>query len=70
MIAASLHVAAAHPHVALMEYQPVVLAAANRLLRQGLRCEGGTFALPPGPGLGIEFDEEVLRRFVDRAPPN
>jgi len=62
MIAASLHVAAAHPHVGLMECQPLVLAAANRLLRRPLVCERGHFVLPDGPGLGIAIDESAVAR--------
>jgi len=61
MVAASLHVAAASPQVKLVEYQPVVLAAANRLLKQPISCEGGRIRVPEGPGLGIEVDEAVLR---------
>ncbi|MBI1777978.1 MAG: mandelate racemase/muconate lactonizing enzyme family protein [Proteobacteria bacterium] len=66
MIAASLHVAAAHPHVSLMEYQPVVLNAVNRLLKRPLLCREGSFELPEGPGLGIELDEAVVRRHARR----
>jgi len=62
MVAASLHVAAASPQVKLVEYQPVVLAAANRLLKQPISCEGGQIRVPEGPGLGIEVDEAVLRK--------
>ncbi len=66
MIAASLHVAAASPRVRFMEYQPVVLQAVNRLLKQPLVCRGGAFQLPPGPGLGLEIDEAVLLQFARR----
>lgn len=64
MIAASLQVAAAHPHVSMMEYQPIVLAAGNSLLREKLCCEEGLFRTSGGPGLGIEIDEPVLRGLV------
>jgi L-alanine-DL-glutamate epimerase-like enolase superfamily enzyme len=64
MIAASLQVAAAHPQVTLMEYQPVILEAANRLLKVPIRCVGGQFTLPDGPGLGIEIDEAALARLA------
>lgn len=66
MIAASLQVAAARMAVSQMEYQPVVVAAANRFLVRPLICEAGLFDLPEGPGLGIEIDEERLRRLTDR----
>ncbi len=64
MIAASLQVASAIPAVWMVEYQPVVVAAANRLLRKPIQCAGGAFTLPDGPGLGIEVDEAALRRLA------
>jgi L-alanine-DL-glutamate epimerase-like enolase superfamily enzyme len=62
MIAATLQVAAAAPQVGLIEYQPVVLAAANRLLKKPILCEGGRMRVPEGPGLGIEIDEAALQQ--------
>ena len=68
MIAATLQVAAAAPQVDLVEYQPMVLGVANRLLKSPIRCEGGRLHVPAGPGLGIEIDEAALQRFaVDAA---
>jgi galactonate dehydratase len=64
MIAASLQVAAAAPQVGLVEYQPVVLEAANRLLKKPILCEGGRMRVPEGPGLGIEIDEAMLQQLV------
>jgi galactonate dehydratase len=66
MIAASLQVAAARNEVAMMEYQPVVVAAANRLLVEPLHCEGGRFRVPQGAGLGIDVDEAVVKRLTSR----
>jgi galactonate dehydratase len=64
MIAASLHVAASHPRVRFMEYQPVVLNAMNRLLKRPILCRAGSFMLPDGVGLAIEPDEPTLMRFA------
>jgi galactonate dehydratase len=64
MIAATLQVAAAAPHVGLVEYQPVVLELANRLLATPFRCEGGSMQVPEGPGLGIELDAAALEHFA------
>jgi L-alanine-DL-glutamate epimerase-like enolase superfamily enzyme len=69
MIAASLHVAAAHPQVSLMEYQPVVLKAVNRLLTTPLACREGFFVLPEGAGLGVAFDDSVLARYAMKIGP-
>ncbi|XES85368.1 mandelate racemase/muconate lactonizing enzyme family protein [Franconibacter pulveris] len=63
-IAASIHVAAALPHLFMLEYQPPVLEVANSLLRQPLRCEAGHYALAQGAGLGIEIDEQRVRESV------
>jgi galactonate dehydratase len=57
-------VAAALPHLFMLEYQPPVLEVANSLLRQPLRCEAGHYALAQGAGLGIEIDEQRVRESV------
>jgi D-galactarolactone cycloisomerase len=64
MIAATLQVAAASPQVDMVEFQPVVLEAANRLLKKPIHCEGGRMRVPEGPGLGIEIDEAALQRLT------
>jgi galactonate dehydratase len=64
MIAATLQVAAAAPQVDLVEYQPVVLGVANRLLKSPIQCDSGRMIVPEGPGLGIEIDEAALERFA------
>ncbi len=63
LIAASLHVAATVPLCRYQEYQPFVTEIANRFLKKPLRCDGGHFELPTGPGLGIDLDEGALRAF-------
>jgi galactonate dehydratase len=64
MIAATLQVAAATAQVKLVEFQPVVLGAANQILRAPITCDGGLMGIPSGPGLGIEIDDTALRKFT------
>jgi len=33
------------------------------LCRTPLRCVDGRLAVPEGPGLGVEIDEDTVRRF-------
>ena len=58
-IAATLHVCLATPRARYVEINP--LALERDLMTPSLRPVGGELPLPPGPGLGIEFDEVVLR---------
>ncbi len=59
-IAAALHYAAATENCPLAEYNPQVLSVANRFLREPLRLDPPCYAMPEGPGLGIEIDAAVL----------
>ncbi|MDE2749102.1 MAG: mandelate racemase/muconate lactonizing enzyme family protein [Chloroflexota bacterium] len=61
-IAASIHAAAAIPNLYLLEYQPPVFEIANLLLKTPLTCEEGHYAVPRSAGLGVELDEDGLRR--------
>ena len=61
MVAASIHVAASIPNLYLLEYQPPTLELANSLLVEGIEVADGAYAIPEGPGLGIEISEERLR---------
>ena len=54
--AASLHASAALPNVPLHEYQHSVFDKNLRFLRTTMQCERGHYALPEGPGLGVEPD--------------
>jgi len=64
--AASLHAAAALPNVAAHEYQHSVFDRNLRFVTGDMRCEGGAFHVPSGPGLGVapspEIDAFVVRR--------
>lgn len=62
--AASLHLSAAIPNFRILEYQPTVLTAANKLLKEPIVCERGAYALPERPGHGAEPDEAKLRAWM------
>jgi L-alanine-DL-glutamate epimerase-like enolase superfamily enzyme len=63
--AAGLHVAAASPNLAAFEFQPALLPTINSILRVPMVVDGsGAFAVPDGPGLGVDVDEEQVRRFA------
>ena len=66
-IAASIHAAAAIPNLFMLEYQPPVFNVAKQLLKQPLVCEQGAYQLPQGAGLGIEIDEDRLRKHLTEA---
>ena len=57
--AASLHAAAALPNCPMHEYQHSVFDRNLRFVKTTMRCEGGVFHLPEGPGLGAEPSAEV-----------
>jgi len=54
-IAAAIHFAAAVPNCTLLEFNPDVLATANRYLTERLRVEEARYVVPDGAGLGIEL---------------
>ena len=58
-VAAALHFASALPQCALVEYNPQVLEVANRFLRTPVAIDGDCYRLPCGPGLGIEWNEDL-----------
>jgi galactonate dehydratase len=58
-VAAAIHVAAAASTCDLCEFNPNVLATANTFLAEPLRCEGGRYAVPAAPGLGIEWNDQA-----------
>ena len=57
--AASLHAAAALPNVPMHEYQHSVFDRNLKYVNTNMRCEGGAFSLPEGPGLGCEPSDAV-----------
>jgi galactonate dehydratase len=54
-VAAALHFAAAVANCPLAEYNPQVLAVANRFLVEPLVLKSGSYVVPRGPGLGIQL---------------
>ncbi len=61
-VAAALHLAAATPNFLICEYrgplQPNPLG--DVLLQEPIHYAGGHLQVPPGPGLGITFDDDAL----------
>ena len=62
-LAASLHFAAAIEQTSLFEYQATPNEIRDALVPNAPRPREGLLALPQSPGLGIDIDEEALRRF-------
>jgi len=58
---ATAHLVAATPQADSVEYLYVNLEAS--VFKEPLRIEKGLFHLPPGPGLGLEIDEQVLKHY-------
>ncbi len=62
--AASLHVNAVLPDALFQEYCVADTPIATKLTRERLPIDAeGYVAVPTGPGLGVELDEEVLARY-------
>lgn len=61
-IAATLHVCANIHNFDILEFQPTVMPAANKLLSEPIICENGYYHLPEGPGLGVSVNEDVLKQ--------
>jgi D-galactarolactone cycloisomerase len=53
-IAAAIHFAAAVPNCELLEFNPSVLAVANRFLPDSIECRDGRYRVPTAPGLGAD----------------
>jgi galactonate dehydratase len=59
--AAALQVAASVPNFALLEMKVDDVPWRNQLLTRPILPADGYFAIPTGPGLGIEVDWDVVR---------
>lgn len=56
-VAAALHFAAATENCGICEFNPNVLATANRFLVDPLVCNQGRYQIPTAPGLGIVWND-------------
>ena len=63
-MAATWHVAASIDNFLVQELEPQMLELFNPWLRTPLEVRNGCAVVPPGPGLGIELDEERFRADV------
>jgi len=54
-LAAALHFAAATPECDLAEYNPNIVAIANRFLSAPIVLDGTSYVIPEAPGLGVDF---------------
>jgi L-alanine-DL-glutamate epimerase-like enolase superfamily enzyme len=62
-IAASLHFVAALPNTHYFEYCVEQGALRQHLTTQTFPVIDGTIAVPEGPGLGVELDEEIVAKY-------
>jgi galactonate dehydratase len=65
-LAASLHAGAVMPNFLIMEYPVAWESTGDQIAVEPLRVVNSEIALPTGPGLGIELDEQALERFPVR----
>ena len=61
--AATVHLAAAVNNLAWLEVIPSFNEGANDVFPVGVDRNGPCYALPAGPGLGVEFDEEAAAKY-------
>jgi len=69
-IAAAVHMAAATPHCAFIEYLPEDLCASRlrkELVKGTPSMIDGRIPVPNTPGLGVELDRDALERFKEAA---
>lgn len=62
--AASLHLAAATDNTLLMELKPVPSPMQDELVTDPIHHVDGWVHVPTGPGLGVEVDQAVVRRYA------
>jgi L-alanine-DL-glutamate epimerase-like enolase superfamily enzyme len=65
-IAASLHFLAALPNTHYFEYCVEQGALRQHLTRRRFPVVNGDIGVPEGPGLGVELDEEIVRKYRAR----
>jgi L-alanine-DL-glutamate epimerase-like enolase superfamily enzyme len=62
--AASLHLTASAPHYIVMELKPIPNPMQHELVAQPIEQHDGWIDIPEGPGLGVEVDEAVVRKYL------
>ncbi|MDQ3692798.1 MAG: mandelate racemase/muconate lactonizing enzyme family protein [Chloroflexota bacterium] len=62
--AATLQLAAACPRIPFFEYCVADTELNKRLVTERFPLKNGNVAIPQGPGIGIEIDEDVVREFT------
>ena len=65
-LAATLNVCTCIPNFLITEYFVNFEQRSNEIALHPFKVEDGYIRLPEGPGLGIELDEEALRRYPPR----
>lgn len=63
LVAASLHFAATLDRPTWCEYSVADSPLVNGILAEPFVVDHGSLAVPAGPGLGIELDEDAVARF-------
>lgn len=61
--AASIHLSISSPHCLLMELKPLPCPMQNELVKNPIGQKDGWVYAPEDPGLGVEVDEEAVRRY-------
>ncbi len=62
--AASIHLTAATPNHIVMEVKPHRNPMQHELVKEPFEPRGGYFDVPDRPGLGVEVDEAVVRKYT------
>ncbi len=63
LVAATLHMAAIVPDLPFVEYTVSESPLRRELVRSSVQLDGGMASIPQEPGLGVELDEAVLKRY-------
>ncbi|SEE94268.1 galactonate dehydratase [Ruania alba] len=66
-LAAGLCMAAAAETTSVFEYQVASTEIGSRILRNPIEVRSNAFTPPHGPGLGVDVDEEAVRRLAEVA---
>ena len=63
LTAASLHLAAFQRRAEFVEFSTSEGVLSRKLVKEPLRMQNGYLQVPQGPGLGVEVNEEVIKRY-------